>query len=197
MFIKRWNEVGQGLETCECTAQKVAVSREDALKMIHFLITQVDKQKGIIYTIGNGGSSAIASHFTTDLLRTLSISSTTFSDGSLLTCFANDCGYEHVYSTPLKRNIRERDLLIAISSSGQSLNIVNAVKVAKEAKVPVITLSGFSKDNPLRVLGDLNIWVDSSDYGIVEVAHFSLLHTVIDTYSKVAEPSHSLKTEVC
>jgi D-sedoheptulose 7-phosphate isomerase len=149
--------------------------------MFHFLLQQVNKVEGITYVIGNGGSAGIASHFSTDLLRTLKLSSATLSDSNMLTCFANDFGYENVYKIPLLRNLRSHDLLVAISSSGKSQNIIDAVQVAKEKKVSVITLSGFSAHNPLRRLGDLNFWLNSNDYGLVETGHFFLLHTVVDT----------------
>lgn len=187
MFSKRLEQLNQVIERCEYTLssrtthESQVVNPSAALEMVHFLLYQVNKVEGIVYVIGNGGSSAIASHFCTDLLRTLEIPAATFSDASNLTCFANDFGYENVYKLPLLRNLRENDLLVAISSSGKSENILNAVQVASEKKVPVVTLSGFAHDNPLRNLGDLNFWIDSSDYGLVETAHFFLLHTVIDT----------------
>ena len=151
----------------------------------------MSKIEGIVYVIGNGGSAGIASHFCTDLLRTLKIASATLTDASALTCFANDFGFENVYKMPLQKNLKSHDLLVAISSSGKSQNIIEAVKLAKEKKTAVMSFSGFDPNNPLRKLGDLNFWLDSHDYGLVEMGHFFLLHTIVDT-CKIR--SESLKT---
>jgi D-sedoheptulose 7-phosphate isomerase len=181
MFKERLNELTEVLDNCAYSTHSERINAQEALEMAHFLLYQVSKVKGIVYVIGNGGSSAIASHFCTDLLRTLEIAAATFTDASLLTCFSNDCGYESVYKIPLLRNLRSHDLLLAISSSGKSPNIIEAAKVAKEKKASVISFSGFAAQNPLRKLGDLNFWLDSTDYGLVETGHFFLLHTIVDT----------------
>ena len=88
--------------------------------------------------------------------------------------------------------MREDDLLVAISSSGRSENILNACRVAEEKRGRVITLSGFSSKNPLRGMGDLNFWIDAKDYGLVETAHFFLLHTIIDSLSSCKRRSEEL-----
>ncbi len=72
------------------------------------------------------------------------------------------------------------DLLIAITSSGRSQNILNAVRAARNAGCRVITLSGFRPDNPLRGLGNLNLYVASQEYGFVEVGHLAILHGILD-----------------
>jgi D-sedoheptulose 7-phosphate isomerase len=181
MFKDRLNELTQVIDKCVYATHSEVINAQEALEMAHFLLYQVSKVEGIVYVIGNGGSAGIASHFCTDLLRTLEIAAATLTDPNLLTCFANDCGYENVYKIPLQRNLRSHDLLIAISSSGKSPNIIEAVKVAKEKKTSVISFSGFSPQNPLRRLGDLNFWLESNDYGLVETGHFFLLHTIVDT----------------
>lgn len=181
MFKKRLNELTDVVDNCLYSTHSEMINAEEALEMAHFLLYQVTKIEGIVYVIGNGGSAGLASHFCTDLLRTLKIPAATLSDTNVLTCFANDFGYENVYKMPLQRNLRSHDLLVAISSSGKSTNIIEAVKVAKEKKTSVISLSGFAANNPLRRLGDLNFWLDSNDYGLVETGHFFLLHTIVDT----------------
>lgn len=184
MFVERMKALNQCVEYCEYTTSKGPVLESEALKMAHFLLTLVKKKKGTVYVIGNGGSAGIASHFCTDLLRTLNMAASTLTDSNIVTCFANDFGYENVFSMPLERRLSENDLLVAISSSGKSPNILNATAVAELRKVPIVTLSGFSSDNPLRKKGDLNFWIESSDYGLVETGHFFLLHTLIDTFAK-------------
>ncbi|MCH9626118.1 MAG: Phosphoheptose isomerase [Chlamydiales bacterium] len=181
MFRQRLDELSGVIDRCVYTTSQGEVSASEALKMFHFLLEQVTQVEGIVYVIGNGGSAGIASHFCTDLLRTLQISAMTFSDSNILTCFANDFGYENVYKMPLMCNLRSRDLLVAISSSGSSQNIVEACQVARDKKAGLITLSGFEPDNALRGLGELNFWLESADYGLVETGHFFLLHTIVDT----------------
>jgi D-sedoheptulose 7-phosphate isomerase len=130
--------------------------------------------------IGNGGSAGICSHMATDYSKNGGMRSLAFNDGAFLTCLGNDFGYEHVFAKQIEFHGRESDLLIAISSSGQSPNILNAVAAARRQKAAVITLSGFSADNPLRKLGDLNFYLADSNYGFVEVGHLTLLHAVLD-----------------
>jgi D-sedoheptulose 7-phosphate isomerase len=195
MFSKRLDELVALIDQGLYSTHTKLIQADEALEMAHFLLQQVSKVEGIIYVIGNGGSAGIASHFCTDLLRTLEIPAATLSDPNILTCFANDFGYENVYKIPLMRNLKSRDLLVAISSSGKSPNIIEAAKVAREKKTPLLTLSGFSPLNPLRGLGDLNFYLDSSDYGLVESGHFFLLHTIIDTCTKKPNIQSAAKSE--
>ncbi len=155
------------------------------------MIGDCEERDGIVYFIGNGGSAGIASHFSNDLMKALKIPSQTLFDSNLMTCLSNDIGYENVFSYPLERLLKSNDLLIAISSSGKSPNILNGAQVALHKKVPLMTFTGFLGDNPLRTLGALNFWINRKDYGLVETAHFFLLHTIVDLWnknpSKVAE----------
>ena len=95
---------------------------------------------------------------------------------------ANDYGYENAYARLLDTVLRPDDYVIAISSSGQSKNICQAVDMAKRHKAKVMTLSGFKESNPLRSLGDINFWLDSTDYGFVEVGHQFILHNLSDRF---------------
>ena len=101
-------------------------------------------------------------------------------NSAALTCLANDFGYEHVFAKQVEYHGRAGDILIAISSSGKSANILNAVKAARGVGMTVVTFSGFDSGNPLRILGDINFYVPSSEYGFVELAHAILLHAVTD-----------------
>jgi len=103
-----------------------------------------------------------------------------FNDGAALTCTANDLGYERVFRDPLKRHAKPGDILFAISSSGQSENIRQAAAWAMHAGMFTVTLSGFKVDNPLRSGGHVNIYVPSNKYGVVEIAHLAVLHSVLD-----------------
>ena len=130
--------------------------------------------------IGNGGSASIASHLAIDFSKTGGLRSLAFNDAAALTCLGNDFGYENVFAKQLEFHARPNDLLIAISSSGQSPNILGAVKTAWARDCKVVTFSGFKEANQLRRMGDINFYVNSSEYGFVEVAHLTLCHAVID-----------------
>jgi D-sedoheptulose 7-phosphate isomerase len=133
----------------------------------------------LIY-IGNGGSAAIASHLAIDFSKNGGLRSLAFNDSSALTCLGNDLGYENVFAKQLDFHARPGDLLIAISSSGKSPNILAGVAAARARDCGVITFSGFSEDNSLRRTGDVNFYVRSFEYGFVEVAHLALCHAILD-----------------
>lgn len=133
-----------------------------------------------IFFIGNGGSAAIASHMATDYMKNGGLPTFCFNDGPLLTCVSNDLGYECSFLEPLKHHGRFGDILIAISSSGESKNIIAATAFASMHHMNVVTLSGFDPGNSLRTLGAVNFYVPSRSYGIVEIAHLAILHSVLD-----------------
>ena len=156
------------------------VDAESAMDQIIDLLHQVRDTKKKNIFIGNGGSAAIASHMAIDYSKNGRLPSLAFNDGSALTCLGNDLGFENVFAEQIKLHARQGDLLFAISSSGASANILAAVKQAKESRCRVITLSGFSADNPLRVQGTLNWYVESSEYGFVEISHLVICHAILD-----------------
>lgn len=184
MISQRFSELKSAIDSCSYLTQGSFLSESEALILFHEVLLKTRSQGGIVYVIGNGGSAGIASHFSNDLMKALQIPSQTLYDSNLMTCLSNDIGYENVFSYQLERLAKPKDLLIAISSSGRSPNILKAVQVCSSRDIPIITLSGFEKSNPLSTLGHLNIWVDREDYGIVECAHFFLLHAVVDLWNK-------------
>lgn len=133
-----------------------------------------------IYLIGNGASASMASHFAADLAKNAHLHTEVFSDLSLVTAIANDMGYEQVFSEPLSRRAVAGDMLVAISSSGRSPNVLKAVAVARMLQLTVVTLSGMAEQNPLRAAGDLNFYVPARSYGHAETCHFSILHHWMD-----------------
>ena len=130
--------------------------------------------------IGNGGSASIASHFANDFSKNGGLRSMAFSDAAVLTCLSNDYGYEHSYAKQIEWHGIAGDVLVAISSSGRSANILNAVAVARARGCHVVTFSGFDEDNPLRKAGDVSFYVNSRHYGFVEVGHTALIHAILD-----------------
>jgi len=141
--------------------------------------SQVESGCKLIF-IGNGASAAISSHMAADFLKSGGMSTITFNDGSLLTCMGNDYGYKHVFEKPIEISANKGDVLIAISSSGQSANILLAVHAAQNKGCKVMTLSGFEPDNPLSSLGDINFYVPVKSYGPVEIVHHSICHCMLD-----------------
>ena len=133
-----------------------------------------------IIVVGNGGSAAMASHVSVDFVKAAGIRAINFNEADLLTCFSNDYGYEHWVEKAFEAYADKGDLVILISSSGKSMNIINGAVQAKNMGLSVITVSGFSSDNPLRKLGDLNLWVESTEYNIVEMTHHVWLVAIID-----------------
>ena len=143
-------------------------------------VQSTDVRGNKIMVIGNGGSAAIASHLATDYTKNGGLRTQAFNDGSMLTCLGNDLGYENVFAKQIEMFAQAQDLLIAISSSGQSRNILEGVAAARKAGCAVITLSGFKPANPLRREGDVNFYVASEQYGFVEIIHLTICHAVLD-----------------
>ncbi len=139
------------------------------------------KEEGTqIFFIGNGGSSAIASHMTADFMKNGGMKTYSLYDNAVTTCMGNDYGYECVFSRPLEFLGQEGDLLVAVSSSGNSQNIVNAIDMANIKKMEIITFTGFKRDNKTKQLGTINVYVPSEQYGIVESIHNLMLQQVVD-----------------
>lgn len=130
--------------------------------------------------IGNGGSAAMASHLAVDFWKNGGLSALAFNDSAQLTCLSNDYGYERVFAEPIGRFAQSGDVLVAISSSGRSPNILRGVEAARKVGCGVVTLSGFDESNELRRTGDLNFYAPSHSYGVVEITHLSLLHAVLE-----------------
>jgi D-sedoheptulose 7-phosphate isomerase len=153
---------------------------EDGLTQAVDLAKQARKDRKTVFFIGNGGSAAIASHMAADWLKNGGFRAMCFNDGALLTCLANDEGYDRAFWRPLSVHAEPGDLLFAMSSSGKSKSITSAVSVALECAMHTVTLSGFDTDNPLRGMGDVNFHVASHEYGVVEVAHHAICHAILD-----------------
>lgn len=158
------------------------IKQTDGLNLAVDFIRNLIIENKNLFIIGNGGSSGIASHAANDFINMCGLKCQTFHDISVLTCMTNDYGYDVTYQKLLENFTNENDCLIAISSSGNSLNIINATEQFRKInpKGKIITLSGFANDNQLRGKGDLNFWIDSKSYGIVEIAHQFILHFFAD-----------------
>ncbi|MEG0962703.1 MAG: SIS domain-containing protein [Lachnospiraceae bacterium] len=155
-------------------------SYEEMISSLVSLFLQVKQEKRQIFFVGNGGSAGIASHMTADFMKNGEIGTYSLYDSSMLTCMGNDYGYEFIFSKQLEHIGKPRDLLVAISSSGNSQNMVNAIGTAREKKMRVLTLSGFRADNKIKAMGDFNLYVPVEHYGMVESIHTLILQQVVD-----------------
>ena len=148
------------------------------------LILECKRNNGKVFIVGNGGSSSIASHVSVDFTKVANVNSNTFNNANLITCFANDYGHDYWMKEAIKAYIQKNDMLILISSSGTSNNIVNAAKYCKENNISLITLSGFNNDNPLSQLGNINIHVNSDKYNFIEMSHHIILLSIVDIFAE-------------
>ena len=144
------------------------------------LIIEAKKNKKKIMIFGNGGSAAMASHVAVDFTKAVGVRSTNYNEADLITCLSNDFGYENWVSKAIEYYADSGDTIILISSSGTSQNIINGAKQAKKMSLPIITFSGFDKNNELRKLSNLSFWVDSNEYNIVEMSHHVWLVSIVD-----------------
>ena len=160
--------------------KELEIAIEEIKIHVNSLREIIDLYKDIII-IGNGGSNSVASHIAQDYTKVLNKRAISFSDPSRLTCYINDYGRDKAYKEFIKDFAISDTLVILISSSGNSMNIVNAATYCKKARIPMILLSGFDKDNKLNTFngGLMKYWVDSHDYGVVEIAHTVFLHSIL------------------
>jgi D-sedoheptulose 7-phosphate isomerase len=170
-----------------------ALPSEEIARALNILQAAYERN-GKVYVFGNGGSLALATHWVSDFNKTvfghsLEVSGKRFqairlpSTESELTAWANDVGYDMVFAGPLLNYLQDSDVIIAISSSGNSTNIIKAVELAKEHKIPVIGLSGFD-GGKLNELADAKIVIKTpkGDYGVVESVHDVVLHLMTEYF---------------
>ena len=149
------------------------------------------KRNAFVYSCGNGGSAAIANHFHVDYLKGInqfkkkkSRFLSLCSNIETITAIANDFGYEYIFSRQLNIYLKRNDVVFCISSSGNSKNIINALKLAKEKKIKSILLSGFDGGKASKI-ADININIKSNNYGIIEDCHQSIMHLISQKIAKI------------
>ncbi len=174
MNDKFFSDYFQFIQTgLESVNQSDLIKASDAIKA-------VSKAGKKLIIAGNGGSAAMASHVSVDFTKAAGIRAINFNEADLLTCFSNDYGYERAFEKAVEFYGDAGDLVILISSSGSSENILNTARRAKELNMGVLTFSGFKSENPLRKLGDINFWIDSKAYNIIEMTHHIWLLAIVD-----------------
>ena len=155
-------------------------SYDEGIRLLVDMFSEHKIKHSQLFLIGNGGSSAIASHMTADFMKNGGMSTYSLYDNAVTTCMGNDYGYEYIFSRPLEFLARRDDLLVAISSSGNSANIINAIETVRAKGTMVITFTGFEADNKVKQMGDVNVYVPCKQYGIVESIHNLMLQQIVD-----------------
>lgn len=168
------------LDGIECSHGGRALAVDDGIAAMLDMLTTLRRAGASVFVLGNGGSAAVAAHIQNDLVNKGHLRAQVLHEPSLMTCMSNDFGYDNAFARLVGLYARPGDMLVAISSSGKSPNMLNAVAAARKVGASVVTLSGFAPGNPLRTQGDLNFWSPSGDYGEVEVSHLFLLHYLAD-----------------
>lgn len=161
------------------------LSHKDGLTSMLSLMIKCRSSGNKLMFIGNGGSAAICSHMAIDFLNAGKMRAMDFNGGPLITCLANDYGFENLFVKAIEIHGRKNDIVVAISSSGKSQDILRGVETGKKIGCQIITLSGFNENNPLSLMGDINVYIPTSKYGEVEVAHYFILHFLLDCLSKI------------
>ena len=179
------NKVAQHTEILSATSitssGRGQLDVDKGFSLLRDVLLTVRKNHRTVYAIGNGASASMASHFSADLAKNGKLHTQVFSDLSLITAISNDLTYDEVFAEPLRRRGSKGDLLVAISSSGNSQNIINAIKTAKEIGITIVTLSAMDERNQIRQMGDVNIYIPADTYGDAESCHAAILHYWIDT----------------
>ena len=157
-----------------------ALGLQEGISVLLERFTDHKRRGSQCFFVGNGGSAAIASHMTADYMKNGGMNTYSWYDRAVTTCMGTDYGYEAVFCRPLEFLGREGDLLVAVSSSGSSQNILNAIYVAQGKKMEIVTFTGFDPQNGARRSGDVNVYVPSRKYGMVESIHNLILQEVVD-----------------
>ena len=163
--------------------QEISDINEDVqrkIRKLHKIIINIKKNKKKIIIAGNGASASIASHFSVDMTKNGLIRCINFNESNLLTCFSNDYGYENWVKEALKFYADNGDLIILISSSGNSLNMINAAKFIKSKKNTLVTFTGFFGKNKLSKYGNINFVVNSKSFNFIENTHQYWLLSLVD-----------------
>ena len=166
------------MNTCSDFLKKIDISNE-AIQSKE-MILNTSSNGGKLLFAGNGASASIANHASLDFTKQGKIRSINFNESAFITAFANDYGYENWVENALKFHAKKGDTAILISSSGSSKNLVNAAIYARKNGINVITFTGFSDDNPLKVNGDINFWINCCSYNIIEGIHQLWLLSICD-----------------
>lgn len=176
------NEIADGIKNTLALAFGKEIDKNEALEQWVLETKKRRDNNGLFFFAGNGASATMAEHLSHDCFQNADLMSYTVSETSHITAISNDISYEDVFAYRIGKMCSEKDTLITISASGNSPNIVKAIQRAKEKNMFVVTLSGKTKDNKSRALGDITFYVPLDTYGLVESAHACILHGWLDLF---------------
>ncbi|MBF0452394.1 MAG: SIS domain-containing protein [Candidatus Magnetomorum sp.] len=180
-----WNKNIETLSQCLSdisfrTFEGVEISSDNGFSEWFQRTQIIRKSNNTIFFVGNGASASMASHMAADVAKNGRIRTQVFTDVSLITAIANDISYDEVFAEPVRLQLIENDMLIAISSSGNSTNVIRACEECRKKGGQVITLSAMKRDNALQSMGDINIYIPAQTYGWAESGHAAILHYWMD-----------------
>lgn len=168
----------EGMKVSDLNGQ--SLEQDEGFRYWTAVTSSIREHSRCVFMIGNGASASMASHISADLAKNGRLHTEVFSDLSLITAIANDMGYDEVFAEPLRRRMKVGDMLVAVSSSGNSPNVLKAAQEARRLGGFVVTLTAMSSGNPLRASGDLNFYVSAHTYGEAETCHAAILHHWMD-----------------
>lgn len=175
-------DLHRALQETRCKVKEEPVGLQEGMDAVATLLADLRSADGALWWVGNGGSAGLCAHLSQDALNKLGIRSMVLADAPLLTCMANDFGYPQIYERPLRTLARPGDMLIGVSSSGNSENILNCAKLAHERSMKLVTLSAFDPRNSLwQTPADVSFHLPTTLYGHAEVGHEALIHAVLET----------------
>ncbi len=177
MVIERLSKL---LDKVEVDTRGSLISPDEGFAVLRERMEQIRDTHRTIYLIGNGASASMASHFSADLAKNGHVNTQVFTDNALITAISNDMGYEWVFAEPLRRRGDKGDMVICISSSGRSPNLLKAIDVANKLEMYSVTLTAFDDENPLRRRGRLNFFVHAKTYSDAESCHAVIMHHAIN-----------------
>lgn len=182
MKCSYFTETYEGLQKTEVTCAEGVISFNEGVNLWVKRARDTQQRGGLLFFCGNGASATMAEHMSHDWFQNAQVNTYTCSETSHITAISNDMSYADVFAYRIERVLTDRDILVTISSSGNSPNIIRAIEEAKKKGSFVVTLSGKGGENRSRQLGDLNFYVPLDTYGLVESAHAVLLHSILDEF---------------
>jgi len=180
-YSNYFKSISRGLEESLYYANQQLSEPDLFFETIKGILLKLRENKNKIYFFGNGASAAFAHHMALDFSKNGKILARSLSDSALLTALSNDFSYEKAMLEYLKiEGVTNDDLVITISSSGNSPNIVSVLEYCKENNIKSLALSGLKQDNKSILIADYSIYVPMKTYGMVECIHQIFLHLILD-----------------
>ena len=169
-------------------------SRDDeSILKLRNIIYETYLNKGKLIFIGNGASASLASHAATDFTKQAKIPSIAFNDHNLITALANDYGYHNWAAKAIEFYSEPNDMVIFISVSGESSNLVEGINFANKISLSTASLTGSSQTNSLKQKSKYSLWVNSKAYNIVESIHTIWITLIIDLF--VGSPEYMVNNK--